>query len=56
MNKSNAVKMKWFAEQEARTGHRFRSEVSYAKINSWNPSQQLSWEDFSDCDSGYCGL
>ena len=30
--------------------------LSYEKIKNWNLQVQLSFDDFSDCDSGYCGL
>lgn len=56
MNRENSNKMKWFEEQEERTGNRFRKEVSYKQINNWQPYAELDFSDFGSCDSGYCGI
>lgn len=56
MNRNNADKMKWFERQEERTGNQFRKEISFKQINNWKPYAELTFDDFTDCDSGYCGL
>jgi hypothetical protein len=56
MNKENSHKMKWFENKEIETGNRWRKEISYTQINSWHPYTELSFDDFNECDSGYCGL
>ena len=48
-------KMKWFAEQET-SKSKWRSDVSYKDIISWETQTELFDDDFNDCDSGYCGI
>lgn len=50
-------KMNWFAEQE--TGARkarWMKEIRYHDIAKHKLQTELSFEDFSDCDSGHCGI
>tara|TARA_R110000744_G_C19206483_1_gene545568 strand:+ start:52 stop:891 length:840 start_codon:yes stop_codon:yes gene_type:complete len=50
-------KMEWFSDQE-KTGKgwwRYK-EISYDQIKKHKPQHELSFDDFSDCDSGHCGL
>ena len=49
-------KMGWFAQQEDNSKGRFKTDVSYRDIISYNSQFMLFDEDFSDCDGGYCGL
>lgn len=60
-------KMQWFLdiEQEAmstrkQTGKKlqgtFKSELTYEQIAKHRLQQQLDFDDFSECDSGHCGL
>jgi len=49
-------KMDWFARQEENNKGNFRSDVSYREIISYNSQFMLFDEDFTECDSGYCGL
>lgn len=56
MNRENSAKMNWFEEQEDRTGNQFRKEITFKAINKWKPYAELDFDDFSSCDSGYCGL
>lgn len=49
-------KMEWFAQQEDNSKGRFKTDVSYRDIISYNSQFMLFDEDFSDCDGGYCGL
>ena len=30
--------------------------MNYEQIKNWKLQVELSFEDFDDCDSGYCGL
>ena len=31
-------------------------DITYEKIKNWNIQVELSFDDFNECDSGYCGL
>jgi len=48
-------KMQWFANKEIGKSN-WRSDVSYNKIKTAFSQINLFDDDFSDCDSGYCGL
>ena len=50
-------KMEWFAKQEevGKKGS-WRSDVRYRDILNSNLQMELSFDDFSECDSGFCGL
>jgi len=48
-------KMRWFEDQE-NNGAKWRSEITYKEINKHKPQIELNLEDFSTCDSGYCGV
>ena len=48
-------KMQWFADKEIGKST-WRSDVSYKKIKTAFSQIDLFDDDFSDCDSGYCGL
>jgi hypothetical protein len=48
-------KMQWFADKEIEKST-WRSDVSYSKIKTAFSQVELFDDDFSDCDSGYCGL
>jgi hypothetical protein len=49
-------KMDWFKDMEAMKGARWKSEVSYNQIKKHKLQQEISFNDFNDCDSGACGL
>jgi len=54
-------KFDWFITQENLKKAKYskscwRNDVSYQSIKSFNPQAALSLDDFTDCDSGYCGL
>jgi hypothetical protein len=50
-------KIEWFERQEILTGNRFLSDVSFSEILKFNQQGVLfEDDDFSDCDSGYCGI
>lgn len=50
-------KMEWFEKQERKDHNpRWRNDMSYEKIRKHRVQQELSFDDFSECDSGHCGL
>jgi hypothetical protein len=51
-------KMEWFASKERVKGKgQWRhNEASYDQIKKHKMQHELTFEDFSDCDSGHCGL
>ena len=49
-------KMEWFAKQEHKGKGTWKEEMNYKQIKDWKLQVELSFEDFDDCDSGYCGL
>lgn len=57
MAEAHPNKMEWFAQQEEldRKGQ-WRSDVTYRDIIKSQLQIELSFDDFTDCDSGYCGL
>lgn len=46
----------WFVEMEKKNGCTFKKEITYERIKNYKTQLDLFDEDFSDCDSGYCGL
>jgi hypothetical protein len=54
----NPVKYEWFAntERQSEKNKRFIDGTSYDKIASFKTQFELFDTDFSDCDSGYCGI
>ena len=50
-------KMEWFASQERRERKgSWRSDMRYDDIKRHKLQHALTFDDFSDCDSGHCGL
>jgi hypothetical protein len=50
-------KVEWFNRIEKQTGNRFISDVSFDEILRFNKQGLLfTDEDFSECDSGFCGI
>ena len=49
-------KMNWFEQQEGGKNGHWRSDVSYKQIRKSELQFELSYDDFDDCDSGYCGI
>lgn len=49
-------KMNWFARQEHIGKGTWRTGVTYDKIINHPMQIELDFSDFSECDSGYCGL
>lgn len=59
MSKMHPNKYEWFCKQEKETGYAtrtFKNGITYDKIKQYQFKNQLSFEDFDECDSGYCGL
>jgi hypothetical protein len=57
MASKDKEKIQWFERQEILTGNRFLSEVSFSEILKFNQQGVLfEDDDFSDCDSGFCGI
>ena len=57
MYQEHPNKIKWFSniEQENKP-NTFRKDVTYKQIMNYKPQAELNFNDFNDCDSGYCGL
>lgn len=49
-------KMEWFSNQEKNNKGTFKTGVTYDQIKKHQAQHELDFDDFSDCDSGYCGL
>jgi hypothetical protein len=56
MSLEHKNKINWFAKQEEIGKGKWKKNVLYKDIINWNTQQELSFDDFSECDSGYCGL
>lgn len=60
MSKKHPDKYKWFEEKEKNrklNWDKFRVDgLTYEKIRNYEFTIDLFDEDFSDCDSGYCGI
>ncbi len=48
-------KLDWFAEQEVKCKGTWRSDIAYYDIKKAFSQIELSFDDFDECDSGYCG-
>ncbi len=42
--------------EEVNAPNTFRKDVTYKEIQQYNPQSELSFDDFAECDSGFCGL
>ena len=57
MAQEHKNKMEWFANiEEENLPNTFRKDCTYNEILEYKPQIELSFEDFDDCDSGFCGL
>ena len=57
MNQEHPNKIKWFSKmEELNSPNTFRKDVSFKEIINYNPQIEMSFDDFNECDSGYCGL
>ena len=51
------AKMDWFESMEGGDNDaKWRSDISYSQIKQHRPQFELDFSEFSDCDSGYCGM
>ena len=57
MAQEHKNKMEWFANiEEQNAPNTFKKDCTYKEILEYKPQIELSFEDFDECDSGYCGL
>lgn len=57
MSQEHRNKMEWFSKMEEHNKpNTFIKGLSYKKIMSFAPQIEMSFDDFNECDSGYCGL
>ena len=60
MSNKESQKFNWFIKQEEKgynsKGARFKTEITYREIKNSLTQLELFDDDFTDCDSGYCGL
>jgi len=57
MYQEHPNKIEWFAKQEEMNKpNTFRKDVNFKQIIKFAPQSELSFEDFDECDSGFCGL
>jgi hypothetical protein len=49
-------KAEWFAKMEKISGSQFRKDVSMREIINFNSQYEINFDDFSSCDSGFCGI
>ena len=57
MSNEHPNKMKWFSKmEELNKPNTFRKGVTYKEIINYKPQIEMSFDDFNECDSGYCGL
>ena len=50
-------KMEWFSSQERKEKKgQWRSDMTYDQIKEHRLQHELNFDDFSECDSGHCGL
>lgn len=57
MSEEHPNKFDWFVDQEkGRREGTWRTGITYEQIKKHRLQLELSLDDFSECDSGYCGL
>jgi len=56
MAQEHKNKMEWFAKQENDSKYWKSKKELYKDIMNYKPQIELSFDDFNECDSGYCGL
>ena len=56
MAQEHKNKMQWFADQEDSTKYWRDKKELYKDIMTFQPQFELTFDDFNECDSGYCGL
>lgn len=56
MSNKSEKQFNWFIEMEQKNGCTFKSGITYERIKNYKTQLELFDNDFTDCDSGYCGL
>lgn len=56
MSKKKPEKYDWFINQEEGRKGTFKTDITYKQIKEANFTMGLGFDDFSPCDSGYCGM
>ena len=56
MWKAHTNKMEWFEKQEHKGKGTWKEGMNYEQIKEWELQVELSFDDFSECDSGFCGI
>lgn len=57
MAQEHPNKMEWFSNIEKQNKpNTFIKDLSYEKIINFKPQIEMNFEDFNECDSGFCGL
>ena len=60
MSKMHPEKFNWFIKQEQNSytdkPQTFKKGITYERIRQYQFQKELSFDDFTECDSGYCGL
>ena len=57
MAQEHKNKMDWFASMEKKHHpNTFKKEIDYKQIINHKPQIEIDFDDFGECDSGYCGM
>lgn len=59
MSRMHPNKFNWFCKQEMNTGYNtrtFKNGITYDRIRKYQFQQEFNFDDFTECDSAYCGL
>tara|TARA_R100000654_G_scaffold13897_3_gene30110 strand:+ start:8483 stop:9325 length:843 start_codon:yes stop_codon:yes gene_type:complete len=57
MAQEHSNKMEWFSKMEEQNKpNTFKKDLTYKQIINFKPQTEIDFNDFNDCDSGYCGL
>lgn len=59
ISREQPEKFNWFCRQENTDSNKsqtFIKGITYDKIRQYEFQQKLDFDDFTDCDSGYCGI
>ena len=57
MSQEHKNKMQFFANLENENSpNTFKSDVKYNDIIKWHPQAEITFDDFNECDTGFCGL
>lgn len=59
MSRLHPNKFDWFVKQEQESGcavRTFKNGITYEKIRKYEFMNEISFGDFDECDSAYCGL